>query len=272
MRKKINSSNDSTTADSSSSRENELKQRKEKWREEKIAQYKTYKYPQLRALVSLYYNAQGERLANDNRARELEEIQVLPPDAAEASKRGSEKRKEAEKDMEKLIKKYVSEIPIYREYLSEIKGLGPILSGCLIAYLQDIGRFNTISALHRYSGLSAIDGKAQKRRAGWSTDYDPKMKTLMWKIGKSFLTSRNPEYRKIYDDAHRHYEERGKWSENNPTGNKNKAHTMNRSLIKMERIFLANVWLKWRQLEGLPVSDPYIFAIGGHAKEHMIVM
>jgi len=32
----------------------------------------------------------------------------------------------------------------------------------------------------------------------------------------------------------------------------------------MGKIFLAHLWVKWREFEGLPVSQPYVQAILGH--------
>jgi hypothetical protein len=33
----------------------------------------------------------------------------------------------------------------------------------------------------------------------------------------------------------------------------------------MVKIFLQHLWVTWRQLEGLPISEPYVQAIMGHA-------
>jgi len=34
----------------------------------------------------------------------------------------------------------------------------------------------------------------------------------------------------------------------------------------MVKIFLQHLWVTWREIEGLPVSDPYSISIMGHAK------
>ncbi len=244
---------------------------REQWKARMQAVYSGYKFPALRALVSYYYENQERRLAQESRTRTIFEFAKLTDEQKVVYEKANKLLEQAENEVGKELAKVVEEIPIYKDYLSEIVGVGPITSACLIAYIQDIGKFDTISKLHRYAGLSAIGGEAQRRHAGVNIDFNPKMKTLMFKIGKSFLTSHNEKYRAIYDEAHRMYEARGKYDKDkNPGGNKNKMHLMYRSLKKPERIFLANLWVEWRKMEGLPISDPWIFAIGGHDKRHMI--
>jgi len=43
-------------------------------------------------------------------------------------------------------------------------------------------------------------------------------------------------------------------------------HINNRARRKMVKQFIADLWVKWRKLEGLPVSEPYAVAILGHQK------
>lgn len=48
------------------------------------------------------------------------------------------------------------------------------------------------------------------------------------------------------------------------------AHRHNRALRSTKKLILQHLWLKWRELQGLPVSDPYVFAIEGHDRSHLI--
>ncbi len=251
--------------------EKEAAETKAKWQERMREQYASYKHKELRAWVSLYYTQQEKRLSSENRTRIIVEVANLDSQRLEAYDAAIEPERKAETVLAKYMSAELDKIPIWTNYLSEVKGIGPITAACLIAWIDDIGKFDTISKLHRYCGLSAIDGKAQRRYLGAHIDYNPKLKTLCYKIGKSFLTSHNEKYRAVYDEAHAKYESRGKYDkETNPAGNKNKLHTMFRALKVAERIFIANVWVKWRELEGLPISEPYIFAVGGHSKEHLV--
>lgn len=243
---------------------------KQQWRLRMKKQYASYKHKTLHGLVTVYYDGEERRLAEENRLRILREVGGLDEPTIEATDAIMESLKEYEVKLTKKMEGKLETIPVYSNYLSKTKGIGAVYSACLIAWIDDIGRFDTISKLHRYSGLSAIDNKAQKPRGGYSLDYNPKMKTLMYKIGTSFLMSKNSLYRGVYDKARKHYEDRGKYSESNPGGYKNKLHLHLRAMKKMERIFVANLWLAWRKLEGLPVSEPWVFTHGGHDLAHKI--
>jgi hypothetical protein len=48
------------------------------------------------------------------------------------------------------------------------------------------------------------------------------------------------------------------------------AHRHMRALRKIEKLLLQHLWLKWRELEDLPVSKPWVFDLGGHDELHLI--
>jgi hypothetical protein len=297
--------------------EDDAAARSARWLSEAKEQFRAYKYPKLRGYVNLFYDFQEERKALENRERTLEMVASYSAQEIKALHGFIEPLRQVEEGVPRhgddprvsgladLIEQQIKDIPVYRDWLSKQKGIGPQFSGCLIAYLdgkdehgcQSIARFHNVSSLFRYCGLSSIcscmhgrhaengrglcltsgciclkfDGRAQKPHAGENLDYNPKLKVLMFKIGSSFMKANNPVYRKVYDDAHAEYESRGDFdAQTNPGGNKNKKHLQFRAMKKMERVFLANLWENWRRLEGLPVSEPYIFAVGGHSIEHKV--
>lgn len=43
-----------------------------------------------------------------------------------------------------------------------------------------------------------------------------------------------------------------------------KGHLHNMAKRKAGKVFLQHLWVKWRELEGLSISDPWIIAHGGH--------
>lgn len=47
-------------------------------------------------------------------------------------------------------------------------------------------------------------------------------------------------------------------------------HRHNRAMRKIEKLLLQHLWVKWRELEGLPVTDPWVFTHGGHDRMHLI--
>jgi len=46
--------------------------------------------------------------------------------------------------------------------------------------------------------------------------------------------------------------------------NRSKGHIHNRAGRKMVKLWIAHIWTTWRQLEGLPIRDPYVQTHLGH--------
>jgi len=79
----------------------------------------------------------------------------------------------------------VREHPLWVNYLSMVKGVGPRIAAYLIVKLNP-ARFKTVSALYKYCGLHVVDGRAPRRRAGEKTDWNPEARTMAWRLGESF--------------------------------------------------------------------------------------
>ena len=69
-----------------------------------------------------------------------------------------------EKDVEKLIVKQLKNHAMYTQYLSKIQGIGPMLSAGLIAYIDDIEKFDHVSSLWQYCGYGAFTAAAALTR------------------------------------------------------------------------------------------------------------
>lgn len=113
----------------------------------------------------------------------------------------------AEKEMEKLVWREVKDLAITKRWLKHVKGIGPRLSGLLIANIAPIDRFPNVAKLWAYAGLHTIDGGAAKRTKGKKANWNAELKTTAWKIGGSFLKSGGP-YRELYDRYKRRILER----------------------------------------------------------------
>lgn len=195
-----------------------------------------------------------------------------------------EDAKTMEKACETPIKAIVKTQPIYTTFLANIKGISHILAGGLIAWI-DIHKSDTVSSLWAYAGLSAQyslckceDGhklmlanftegrtcnhlncdkpvelievvkEASKLRSGYTSFWNPKLKKLCWKLGASFVKQKTG-YREYYDKFRE--------VEDNDVTERSKLHNFNRAKRKTVKLFLSHLYVKWRELEGLPVSDPY---------------
>lgn len=148
--------------------------------------------------------------------------------------------------------------PIW-DWVTSIKGLGAGGEAAkLIAQIDDIARFDTIAKLWRFSGLAVIDGKAEKNKPGEKSHFNRNLKAICFVIGDSFIKQQTPYYIDIY------YAEKKRQRELHPDPIKVDGKTMYsdmqihyRGWRKMMKQFLADLWVKWRQIDGLAVSEPY---------------
>jgi hypothetical protein len=186
-----------------------------------------------------------------------------------------------DKDIAQIVA--VTEPEIYKQLIG-LKGIGPMLAAKLMS-LIDIERSNTISQLWRFAGLAVIarececvtendeglmTGKDDCVKCGGSgvygtreyavkgqrISYSIRLKTVCWQIGTSFMKARAP-YSQIYYNARLTYDQtRPHWKP---------IHRQKAALRKMEKVFLAHLWERWRTVRGLSVREPYVIGQLGHS-------
>jgi hypothetical protein len=283
--------------------------------------------PVLRILVEMYYDFQNTRIRTSNRSlmnalrngMTKEDLEKYGVDTLFNSS------KAFEKNIEKRIRQDLKSRPIYTEYLSLIKGIGPVLAAGLIAWMQSPANYDNISKLWQNAGLGMnqyceeckiwvydeveipktdregkvtrtkakrLSGKIkicnkcgngnhlkphpQAKAAGLQLNWNPKFKTLCWKIGSSFIKQKATKswYRSIYDM------ERAKREAKFPTSGQievrgkkrlqyNPKHHFEAAKRHTVKTFMANLWLAWRVLEGLNLRAP--FTPKGTAKNHRFI-
>lgn len=107
----------------------------------------------------------------------------------------------------------------------------------------------------------------QKRMVGYLSNWSPKFKVLSWKLGQSFLKQgERSRYYGFYNEYKK--EEREKHPKKQKVDGKtyfNDGHLHNRALRKVTKLFLSHLWLRWREIEGLPVTEPYVGSVLGHS-------
>ncbi len=263
-------------------------------------------FPVIRALVEIYYDFQGQRIITNNRIAMQSERNGITIE--QLQQYGvieiSEKAKEFEEQVKKLLVKEMKNDQLWKEYFSKIQGIGPIISAGLHSYVGDIGRFDNISKLWQMAGFgmntyckkckkytsvevefTKRDGKTktkakrlqpmqkcpkckrktepiiQRRVSGYMSNWNDKFKVLCWKIGQSFLKQQASKsgYRKLYDQFKA--EERRKHPVKTTVGGRimfNDGHVHNRALRKVIKVFLSHLWITMRQMQNLPVTQPYI--------------
>jgi len=145
----------------------------------------------------------------------------------------------------------------------------------LIPTIRGIASFDTISKYWAWWGYDVRQGHAPKRKRGDIVDWNPKMRTLGWKIEKQFVMQ-GEGYRTIYEQEKErlttlrptpqscpHYEE-CKANLKKRQEPACKGHIEKMARRKAVKLFLSHLWLKWRRLEGLPVREPYVIEKLGH--------
>ncbi|RLI41853.1 hypothetical protein DRO69_11085 [Candidatus Bathyarchaeota archaeon] len=225
----------------------------------------------IRTLVEIYYDVQDVRIRTFNRLRQFGEVRGVNPYHL----------KRLELEIREYIHNEIKDLPIVKNFLSLIRGIGPILAGGLLSYF-DVRKADRPSGFWRYAGLHVVNGRAPRRQRGKKIDWNPKIKDLcLWKLGRSFLMFHTPFYSEIYEKAReietaklrnpienpkncplydeclqrrkRRAERLGKQVKKPAC----KLHIHYRALRKMVKRFLVDLWVVWRKIEGLPVTKPY---------------
>lgn len=196
--------------------------------------------------------------------------------------------KEDEKSLEKSIEYLLGSYPIYKEYLKNVKGCGPLMSAVIISELDPYSARHA-SSFCKYAGLDVVvneagkgEGRGRKlahqvevtytNRSGkedtkMSITFNPFLKTkLLGVLASSFLKCKNEKYAKMYYD----YKFR---LQNRPdTKDFSDMHRHNMASRYMIKQFLLDLWAKWRELEDLEVTPTYAEAkLGIHHGQDLSV-
>jgi hypothetical protein len=169
------------------------------------------------------------------------------------------------------LKHILRPIPIYRDFLEKVSGIGPAMAGVIISEI-DIHKARTPSSLWKYAGLDVGDdgqGRSRKKQHLVETHYknregedavrngitfNPFLKTkIMGVLASSFIKCGNDTYEPIY----RQYKHR---LESHPVygaEDVSKGRRHNMAMRYMVKMFLIDLYKAWRALEGLEVKPPY---------------
>lgn len=263
-------------------------------------------YVELRRLVDTLYDIQEARKRVENRMRNMPLMDIF------------DDLQPIEDRITKLIESKLKLIPIWTEFISKVKGVGPRLAGYVIGkttvrfipvseedltdyspfqqslaqktkdskYMiptkRGIEAFSTISKYWAFWGLAVKDGEAQRRKKGEKSSYNPMNLSTAWKIGKQFVMQ-GARYRAEYDKYKTRITAQRTPSEKCPQYGVNrscktridqgkkpscKGHIHNMSQRYAAKEFYKDLWIAWRILEDLPVSEAYVIDVLGHEKRN----
>jgi len=190
-------------------------------------------------------------------------------DIIEVSERGK-------KELEKLMKPYVSKHPVYTKYLSKVPGIGVVTAALLLGNIHP-WRFENISKLWAWAGLAPPEYYRQK--CGNSKCFHTLGKAILMSVSRSVVRN-SRHYLSLFNEKLREEiaklvrERRG--IEADPYGELvtmiiERApreyqpiyyHAVFRSYRYIAKIFAANYWEGYRMIMQLPIKPPYILFAG----------
>lgn len=184
------------------------------------------------------------RIATENRIRSLKGFDIDTTFLKEELKTIKFLEKKANMEMIKAVEKN----KIF-SWLMNVDGIADKSAAMLVALMGDVDRFQTISSLWAYAGLGVENGEAPRRKKGNQIHYNPHLKSLcLGIIGGNFIRSKaEPQYQN-YLDKKIFYEQNRDW----------KKLRRHRAAIRfVVKEFMKRLWLEWRRLENLPITEPY---------------
>lgn len=97
-----------------------------------------------------------------------------------------------EKSAERDLVKAVEKLDVWKEILSGVEGIGPMIAARLISSIQDIRRFETDAKLRAFCGVHVMaDGTFARRRNGQVSNWHPDSRQALYLLGDQF--NRRPD-------------------------------------------------------------------------------
>ncbi len=277
------------------------------------------RYVEMRRLHDIFYDVQDIRIRTANRER------GMPKETFGVY---SKRQRELERKVLGHLSSYLKSEPIWKEFLSKVRGIGPTLASgwvsnimikysvvddldeatdlqkkycmktrdgkLLIPSIRGIVAFPTLSKLWKWCGLDVVDGRAPRRRRGEKFGRNPRMRVLCWKTMRSFLYQGEAS---PYYTIYKAYKER--YSTNSPYAaalkDPKQCFRYGECVERMEgrakrlgtpckrppcrlhihalaarrtmKDFTKHLYLNWRKLDGLPLTEPYEIAVLKHKHE-----
>lgn len=245
----------------------------------------------VRFLVRTMYDFQKTRIQTANRLqkkkdrsdqdiREGMESQIadeMIPDLVDVL----DSAEDVERLLLKKIAKMVKGVPIYEKFLKNVKGCGPTMSAVIIAEI-DIHEATTVSKIWQYAGCNPGMVRGRKRNGdetiitdtmirgdrltkGFISPYNDFLKTkLLGVLADCFIKARSPYSKFYYDYVNRLSSSEKEYADGKKWKDESKAHIARAAKRYMIKMFLKDLYVEWRTLEGLPVRPSYQEEYLGH--------
>ncbi len=259
----------------------------------------------VRTLVRLREDFQAMRKRMDNRLgrkadgteQNIEERAFRPEDYANFQAVADAARQQ-EKEIEKMLLKTLRRFSIYNEWLLKVKGVGTIAAGWIIGE-YDIHEATTVSKMWQYTGLNPglVRGKERienkdgtysfkvtdtmirgdKLTPGFISPFNKRLRTALCGVmADGFIKAQNHYALEYYYPYKQRLAQSEQIVKENKKGGKvveipwkeaTKGHRDQAAKRYMVKMFLKDLYVAWREIEGLPVRVPYQEEYLGH--EHL---
>lgn len=206
----------------------------------------------------------------------------LPDDVKAVFLDAADQAKKRAKQLESSMTRALRQVPVYKLFLERVFGLGPVVSAYLVTEI-DPRRGEKISSWRMFCGLACMDdGRMAHPVAGQKNRYNKELRMriyqmmcAMWKNAapRAATAAKLPfgQTSKYLDEWygmwHRGaHDVRFNAAHNTWDGRKGgKALIFNRAMWKAAGVFIEDLYVVWRALEGLPVWPSYYAAKLGYA-------
>lgn len=250
----------------------------------------------IKTLTRIYYDYQRERTSLDGRLGQTKngEVKKRAPERdmtvlagilarreevlamEESTLHGFKDANTGKWDRENCLATLVHKHLLWDSFLVHVKGCGEAMTAVLISEF-DINIATTVSKMWQFAGLNPgmVAGKKRKKDKTIITDtmvrgdrktpgficpFNQFLRAkLCGVLGASFLKCGSP-YRQYYDNMRTRLEAEdwGMAAKNPSDKTKPKAFHQHRAANRyMVKMFLRDLYVAWRTLEGLPVREPY---------------
>ena len=178
---------------------------------------------------------------------------------------------EKEENLKSVVESYLKEVPVYDKFLKNVKGCGPLMSAVIITYL-DIYKAKYVSSFIKYAGIDTYYNEEKGKMVGTtksrievveyidkngevktknSITYQPFLKTkLLGVLAGSFIKTGS-------DYATAYYEYKNRKLNDPRMKDESLAHIDKMAKRYMIKIFLTDLFVAWKKIEGLPVPPSY---------------
>lgn len=221
----------------------------------------------IRTLTRVYYDYQEERIRLDGRLGLTKDGNTKKgaPKRDASLLIGLMSRRESVFGMESsLLKEIATEVhehPLWKSFLSDVKGVGELIAAVIISEF-DINKADTVSNLWSFTGLAP--GKDRKTK-GNKCPYNQFLRAkLCGVLGASFLKCKSPYSTYYYNMKNRLEGSEKITTERIKGGVKEVAwkdcilgHRHSAAIRYMIKMFLKDLYVAWRTVEGLSVRKPY---------------